>query len=198
MITSNRPKMNWLPAVMLALFVAGCTGAADISEPVTTSTRAPIGLAVNELRIVSEAPEPPTGTFKDKRNSARLVDSTRDFLGNRVRAGGGEGWAQMTITQAEIIERPLATTAGLKGLLLQEADAEFDADLGVRIAVMDGQGLERAFVEAKVGRTRPLSESLDVLGRTAEAEILIGDLLRQLDDQLTQAVDAELGEFKSF
>lgn len=193
-MTRKKPLLG----LLFVFSIAACTGADDIREPVTTSTRAPITFAVNELRIASEASEPVTSTFKDKRHSARLVDATREFLKNRVRAGGGVGWVKTTITQASIVERPLETTTGIKGLLIEEANAEFDADLAVKISVMDESGLERAYVEAKVGRTRPISESIDVLGRTAEAEILIGDLLRQLDDQMTVAVEGELAQFRSF
>lgn len=157
-----------------------------------------MALAVAELRIGATATEPASGNFKDRRYSARLVDSTQNFLKSRIRAGGGDGWAMVTVTNATIVERALETTEGIKGLLIKEADAEFVADLAVRVAVMDGLGLERAFVEAKVGRTRQLSEDLDVLGRTAVAEDLIDDLLRQLDDQLTLAVDTELADYKSF
>lgn len=191
-------KQKLVLALLLVLGTSACTTADDIREPVTTSARAPIAFAVNEIRIAVEAIEPSSGTFVDKRHSGRLIDSTHEFLKNRIRASGGEGWLRASISEASIVERPLETTQGLKGILIEEADAEFVADLGIRLAIMDGGGLERAFVEAKVGRTRALSENLDVLGRTAEAEILIGDLLRQLDDQLTVAVDSELSEFKSF
>ena len=189
---------NKFTMAVLLVGLLGCTTAEDIEETVTSSARAPISFAVNELIIANEAPPPTSGDFKDKRNSARLVDKTREFLQGRLRAGGGEGWVKTTIVQADLVERALETTPGIKGILIEEADAEFVGALTVRIAVMDAQGLEVAYVEAKVGRTRPISESIDVLGRTAEAEILIGDLLKQLDDQLTRAVDIELEDFKSF
>jgi len=190
--------MRAVGAILAMVSLVACSQPPDIEEPVTTSSRAPIALAVNELRIDNRSEPPADATFKDRRASESLVNATESFLANRLLADGGNGWLQADITDAAIIERPRQTTPGIRGALVEEADAELVADLTVRLGIFGADGLEQNAVDVKVGRTRQLSERLDVLQKTAEAESLVTDLLRQLDDQLTQAVDSYLAEFKTF
>ena len=148
----------------------------------TTSSRAPIALAVNEVRIDNRSEPPAEGSFKDRRHSETLVSATESFLQSRLLADGGNGWAQAEITHAVIVERERATTPGFKGAFVEEADSELIADLTVRLGIIGAAGIEENAVEVKVGRTRQLSEKMDVLQKSAAADILVNDLLRQLDD----------------
>ncbi|MEZ5823871.1 MAG: hypothetical protein R3C97_03745 [Geminicoccaceae bacterium] len=195
-----RPRaFRLLPlAVLLTLQLAACTAPETIEPAVTTSSRAPITLAVNQVRQAMEAPPPASGNFKDRRRSARLGEATKDFLGRRLLAGGGEGGLDAVVTEAILIERPRATTGGFKGFFIKEPDADLDASIAVRLSITDGTGLERAFAEIKVARTRAVTEGLDVIERDALSEALIEDLLRQLDEKLTSTIDIEMPEYKAF
>ena len=190
--------MSRIARLLLLAACVGCTSPEIIEPAVTTSSRAPIALVVNEIKVESEAAVPAEGNFKDRRRSARLVEATTAFVERRLLAGGGSGWLRALVTEASLIERPRETTGGIAGFFTSEPDADLVADIALRLIVMDELGLEKAFAELKVGRTRPVSEGLDAIERDAESEALITDLLRQLDDKLTDTIHTELPDLKAF
>ena len=186
-------------APFFALLLLGACTSPEIIEPaVTSSTRAPILLDVGEVRVESETPPLTEGDFKDRRRSKRLAEAVTDFLERRVLAGDGTGWVRLSITKASIIERPRSTTGGIVGVFTEEPDSDLNADVAVRLTVIDEVGLERSRHDIAVGRTRALGESLDVVERDAQGEALISDLLRQLDGKLTTTVDSELAYLRAF
>jgi hypothetical protein len=60
---------------------------------------------------------------------------------------------------------------------------------------MGGDGLEQSFVQTEVQRRRPILRNTSVMARDAEAERLIGDIIGQLDDELTQAARQHLDAY---
>ncbi|MCB2053230.1 MAG: hypothetical protein KDE35_03180 [Geminicoccaceae bacterium] len=186
------------PWAFAALLLAGCTSTEEIVPAVTTSPRAPLAMAVSEVEIEAAAAPVYEGDFKDKRRSERLVEATKEFLERRLLAAGGSGLLRATIVQAKLVERPRETKGGIAGVLTRESESTLDGEVGVRLTVIDGSGLEQVAAEVKIGRNRAVPPGLDVIEHDAFAEEFISDLLRQLDDKLTAAVDEDLASFKAF
>ncbi|MCB1969221.1 MAG: hypothetical protein R3D03_06240 [Geminicoccaceae bacterium] len=185
-------------AFALLVVLTACRSSADIEPAVTTSSRAPITLTVNEIHESIEASPPASGTFKDRRRSARLGEAAKSFLQTRLLAGGGSGTLNAVVTEATVIEHPRAKTSGFMDFFVSEPDADFEAELAVRLSITDGLGVETAFAEVKVARTRAVPEGLDVIEQDAISEALINDLLRQLDEQLTNTANDDLAAYKAF
>ena len=176
-----------------ALVVAACTPP-EIREPVTvTSAKPPLVFDLAEAVITDASELPQTATFRDRQWSERLREATEAFLIERLETGSGQGWLQVTIEDAHIIEQDLPAQTGIAAAFRREPDRVLDALLRVRIAVMGADGLEQVFTETEVSRRRPILRNTSVMARDAEAQRLIGDFLGQFDDALTQNVRQNLG-----
>ncbi len=187
--------MNSKPLLAL-LMLAGLVacGTTEVRQPADViSTKPPLVFSVSEITF-EEPLVPETGTgFRDRMRSERLADATLAFLTERLQIAGGSGWLQVVIEQARLVEEEIEAPTGVRATLTREPDRVLDALLSVRVAVMGADGLEQAFTEAEVQRRRPVLRNTSVMARDAEAERLIGDLISQLDDELTQAAQQFLG-----
>lgn len=187
--------MNSKPLLALLMLVGlvAC-GTTEVRQPADViSTKPPLVFTVSEITF-EEPLVPETGTgFRDRMRSERLADATLAFLTERLQITGGTGSLQVAIEQARLVEEEIDAATGVRATLTREPDRVLDALLSVRVAVMGADGLEQAFTEAEVQRRRPILRNSSVMARDAEAERLIGDLIGQLDDELTQAAQQFLG-----
>lgn len=176
-----------------ALLIAACTPP-EIREPVAvTSAKPPLIFNLAEAVITDPSQLPPTANFRDRQWSERLTEATKAFLIERLETGTGQGWLQVTIEDAHIIEQDLPPQTGVAAAFRREPDRVLDALLRVRLAVMGADGLEQVYTETEVSRRRPILRNTSVMTRDAEAQRLIGDFLGQFDDALTQNVRQNLG-----
>jgi hypothetical protein len=184
-----------LLAAFALLVLAACSGP-QVREPVeVTSTKPPLVFAVAELSIENMSPMPAEIDFRERQWTERLGAATEQFLRGRLETTSGIGWLQVTIDQARLIEDALPVATGVRATLAREPDRVLDALVKVRLSVMGADGLEQSFVEAEVQRRRPILRNTSVMARDAEAERLIGDLMVQLDDELTQAARQHLNAY---
>ncbi len=157
-----------------------------------SSVVAPIEFSVAQIEFSNPSTLPNDANFIDRRRSNELAEQATELLQQRLRAGGGEGLARVELRQASMIERPRPTQSGIQGFFTREASSEIDADLQVVITIVDALGLEQAFAEINVGRTRPILEGTNTVGRDADARITTYGVLNQLDEALEQAVAENL------
>jgi hypothetical protein len=179
-------RKSFLALLALAGLVA-CTPA-EQPEPIdVVSVKPPLVFTVSEIQFEEPlVPESGTG-FRDRLRSERLADQTMVFLNDRLQQAGGAGWLQVVIEQARLVEMELDAPSGVRATFTREPNRVLDALLKVRLTVFGADGLEQAFTEAEVQRRRPILRNTSVIARDAEADRLIGDIIGQLDDELTQA-----------
>jgi hypothetical protein len=179
-------RKSFLAVLALAGLVA-CTPA-EQPEPIdVVSVKPPLVFTVSEIQFEEPlVPESGTG-FRDRLRSERLADQTMVFLNDRLQQAGGAGWLQVVIEQARLVEMELDAPSGVRATFTREPNRVLDALLKVRLTVFGADGLEQAFTEAEVQRRRPILRNTSVIARDAEADRLIGDIIGQLDDELTQA-----------
>jgi hypothetical protein len=184
-----------LLSTLVLVAVAAC-GAPEIREPVdVTSTKPPLVFAVADLSVENQSTTPAATGFRGRQWTERLVAATETFLDDRIETTSGMGWLLVTIEEARLIEQELPVETGVRAAFVREPDRVLDALLRVRLSVMGGDGLEESFVRAEVQRRRPILRNTSVMARDAEAERLIGDLMQQFDDELTQAARQHLGPY---
>jgi hypothetical protein len=182
-------------AAFALLVLAACSGP-QVREPVDViSTKPPLVFAVGELIIENVSLMPADIGFRQRQWTERLGAATEQFLLDRLETTSGIGWLQVSIDEARLIEDALPVATGVRATLTREPDRVLDALVRIRLSVMGADGLEQSFVEAEVQRRRPILRNTSVMARDAEAERLIGDLMVQLDDELTQAARQHLGAY---
>lgn len=184
-----------LLAALALLVLAACSGP-QVREPAdVTSTKPPLVFALAELSIEDDSTPSADAGFRARQWTERLSAATEGFLRDRLETTGGTGWLLATIDEARLIEEELPAVTGVRAALAREPDRVLDALLRVRLSVMGADGLEQSFVETEVQRRRPILRNTSVMARDAEAERLIGDLMLQFDDELTQAARQHLSAY---
>ena len=184
-----------LVAALTLIVLAACSGP-ELREPVdVTSTKPPLVFAVADLTVENESMIAADTGFRARQWTERLVGATQIFLDERLETTSGIGWLLVTIEEARLIEEELPVESGIRATFRREPDSVLDALLRVRLSLMGADGLEQSFVQTEVQRRRPILRNTSVMARDAEAERLIGDLMSQFDDELTQAVRQHLSAY---
>ncbi|MEO1017892.1 MAG: hypothetical protein AAFY56_09380 [Pseudomonadota bacterium] len=196
--TSRLPFVAVAPpffGILLLLALSAC-GPREPAPPAPYSSNAgPIQFSVAQIEYTNPSTISDNLTFIDRRRSEELGAQTLTLLEQRLQAGGGEGLARVEVLEASVIEGIRPTQGGFRGFFTREASGEIDSNISVRVTLVDGFGLEQGFAEAKVGRTRPILEGTSALGREADAQIVIYNILGQLDAALDETVAANLQPF---
>ena len=184
-----------LLSILVILVLAACTGP-ELRQPIeAVSTKPPLVFTVAELALEDRSSVPENVGFRDRERSARLQEATKEFLDERLRTGMGEGWLQVTIEEARVLEEALELEGTAREAITRAPDRVLDVLVRVRLAVMGPDGFEQAAVQAEAQRRRPIPRNTSVMAMDAEANRLIGDLLVQFDDELTAAVQEQLGAY---
>lgn|GEM_PF-2268167 len=184
-----------LLSALVILVLAACTGP-ELRQPIeAVSAEPPLVFTVAELALEDRSSLPENVGFRDRERSARLLEATKEFLDERLRTGMGEGWLQVTIEEARVLEEVLELEGTAREALTRAPDRVLDVLVRVRLAVMGPDGVEQAAVQAEAQRRRPIPRNTSVMAMDAEANRLIGDLLVQFDDELTAAVQQQLAAY---
>lgn len=182
-------------SALVVVVVAACTGP-EMRQPIeAVSPKPPMVFNVAELAVEDRSTLPETMGFRDRERSARLLEATQVFLDERLRTGMGEGWLQVTIEEARVLEQVLELEGTAREAITRAPDRVLDVLVRVRLAVMGADGFEQAAVFAEAQRRRPIPRNTSVMAMDAEANRLIGDFLAQFDDELTAEVQRQLNPY---
>ena len=180
-----------LAAAVAMPLLAGCTTAPEPGAPTFGGTP-PIRLAVGSVDVQSQAQNLPS-QFIDLRRTDQLVAAATAYLKQRVQAAGGAGTARAVIEQASLVE-PRPVPSGITGAITG-GPRQLVGALAVRIAVVDGTGVEKAYARARVDLKRPIREGSSVVQRDRLARALMNDLIESVDKSLRATVKENLGAY---
>jgi hypothetical protein len=187
-----------MPAFRRHLLVAGvlvlataCTRSPD-PGPIEAPPVAPIQLGIESLEVVDQVQSLPLN-FIDRRRTDEMLAATRTYLVQRLQAGGGSEFGRAVIEEASMVEQTLPR-GGITGAITGPT-RELVASLAVRVAIVDGLGIEKAYARAKVERKRPVRDASSIMERDRLARDLVNELLKGLDASLQSAVRENLGAY---
>lgn len=175
----------------IALPLAGCTTVPEPGAP-NFGAAPPIRLAVASVDVQSQVQNLPT-QFIDLRRTDGLVAATKAFLAQRVQATGGSETARAVIEQASLVEQHGAAQ-GVAGAITG-GPVQLVGVLSVRIAVVDGTGVEKAYSRARVDLKRPVAEGSSVVERDRLARAMVNDLIEAVDRSLQASVKENLAPY---
>jgi hypothetical protein len=183
--------MAWRAAA-LALSLAACapTGI-ESPPPFDPAAFPPIRLAVGAVEVASVAQYPAGMGFIARRRSEQLAQDAQAYLRSRLSAAGGGDVARATVEEATLIERPRPTDRGVVAAATQP-DWEMAGVLALKVAIVDGLGIEESFASSRVEITRSISERASVEAKDAFARTMINDLIAASSTELQTSIDQNL------
>lgn len=186
------------PALAALVLIGGCTQGAKDPGPLTFADVPPIRLGVHGITV--EEPQPgavPAGNFIDRQRTEILLQATRDYLQTALQATGGADWGKAVIEEAVLVERPRELRGGITGALTREPARDLVGILAVRVAAVDGLGIEKAYARARVEMKRSVLEGTKVIARDQLARSLIKDMLDQMNTLLRSSIEENLSGYAS-
>ena len=181
---------RWVRATTLLLLLAACTPTQE-TPPAAVATTPPIRLAVGSVEVASVAQYPANMNFIGRRRSEALAQEAQTFLRSHLLAEGGADFARATVEEASIIERARATAGGV---LSTEPTWEMVGVLALKVAIVDGLGIEQSFASSKVEITRSLSPRTGFEAKEAFTRSLGNDLIQAASRELEQSIEQNLAD----
>ena len=137
---------RWVRATTLLLVLAACTPTKESAPVAVAPPTPPIRLSVGSVEVTSVAQLPANMNFIGRRRSEALAQEAQTFLRSHIVAEGGADFARATVEEASIIERARATEGGV---LSTEPTWEMVGVLALKVAVVDGLGIEQSFASSQ-------------------------------------------------
>ncbi len=185
---------RWVRATGLVLMLAACTPTADTPPPAPAPVLPPIRLAVGSVEVASEAQYPANMNFIGRRRSELLAQDAQTFLRSRLEAAGGVDVAKATVVEATIIERAPDNPGGA---LSTQPSWEMSGTLALKVAIVDGFGVEQGFASSRVQITRSISPRMGVEAKDNFSRTLSSDLVQASSRELEQSITRNLASHVS-
>ncbi len=184
-----------LAAAATLLLLAACTRA----EPPPTldlGSLPAVRLAVQTIEVENRAQVPAGGNFIARRRSEQLATDAASYLRTRVAAVGGAEFARATVEEASLVEQARETYGG-GGLLSTEPDWEMVGVLALRVAVVDGLGVESGVATARNEIRRSLSRRASIEAKDRFTRQLSNDLIAAAGRDLDRSVEQNLAAYRA-
>ncbi|MGE3290371.1 MAG: hypothetical protein AB7I59_07250 [Geminicoccaceae bacterium] len=185
------------PVVAAAALLASCAPTNVASPPAFDPTKYPaIRLAVGNIDVSSVATYPTSMGFIARRRSEQLSQDAQAFLRARLEAAGGSDFARATVEEAILIEQPRAVDRGVVAAATQP-NWEMAGVLALKVAVVDGLGIEQSYASSRVEIKRSISERASVEAKDDFARTIINDLIAASSTELESSINQNLADRKA-
>lgn len=155
---------------------------------ITFSHRPMIDVDVAEIRIVRAFT--PNATLANVEGEFPIapMEMAARWAEDRLRAVGTSGALTYTVSEASVIETPLAKTEGLTGIVTVDQSERYDAVLTVQIDATDPVSGKSASSSSTVRRSRTVAEDITLNEREGIWYQMTEDLGNDLDAQLDRTI----------
>jgi len=196
MITFSRLRKS-LPALAGLVLLAACTtpDPAPRYAEITFASQPKIALSVSEIAAEATYREPQTDPNVEHRAPVSFRGEAMEWAAERLLASGGVFTATLVVEEASIVLEDLATDEGLSGAFKTEQAERYTASIRARLVIRDRSGAQRGLASAFAQRSSTLPEDRTLLDQERLLYTLIADTLSDLDTQMEQAINDNLGAF---
>ena len=111
-----------------------------------------------------------------RRRSEQLSQDAQAFLRSRLVAAGGSDFARATVEEASLVEQARPTNEGVLASAT-EPNWEMVGVLALKVAIVDGLGIEQSFASSRVEIKRTISQRASVEAKDDFARTIINDLI---------------------
>ena len=152
----------------------------------------PFRLAVGRINIVNEYREPMKKPNVEHEFPIAPGRAAERWVRDRLQAGGGDGYAKVTIKEASAIETVLRKkTEGLRAALTTEPSERYDVAIEFVIEVSNNRG-NRDGIEGRYAAHRSVLESISLNDREKTQYELVKTTMEGLNDILDREIKRRL------
>ena len=126
----------------------------------------------------------------------QLSQDAQAFLRSRLVAAGGRDFARATVEEASLVERARPTNEGVVASAT-EPNWEMVGVLALKVAIVDGLGIEQSFASSRVEIKRTISERAGVEAKDNFARTITADLIAASSRGLETSIDQDLADRKA-
>lgn len=184
-------------AGLSGLILAGCTTPPPAPRyPELTFTHLPtFRLDAAALEIVDGFTSPFASPNVEHLMPVSPAAGMRRWAEGRLMPVGRGGRIVFTITDAAVIETPLAPTPGVRGVVTKDQSERYDARLEVRMTVDGGDNRRRGELTAEAMRSRTVPEGMSLNEREAIWFQMTEELVMAMNGELEAAIPSFLRPF---
>ncbi|MFQ5774001.1 MAG: hypothetical protein ACE5GS_05755 [Kiloniellaceae bacterium] len=179
-------------ALAAALLVALAACAAPPPRPefpqITFQNLPPIRLDVREVTVEQAYRPPAKAPNVDHRFPVPPADAAMRWARDRLVAAGATRRAHYVVRDASVVETPLKTTGGLKGMFTTEPSERYDARVVVELRIIADDGRVAGSATAEAVRSRSVPEDITLNEREKVWYEMTEDIMRELNGQLEQTI----------
>lgn len=185
------------PVLTVGLLIAACAPSNVTSPPPFDPAQYPaIRLAVGSIDVSSAATYPANMGFIARRRSEQLAQDAQAFLRSRLTAVGGSEFARATVEEASLVEEPRPVDRGVVAAATQP-NWQMAGVLALKVAIVDGLGIEQSYASSRVEIKRSISERASVEAKDDFARTLINDLIAASSAELENSINQNLADRKA-
>lgn len=183
--------------LVLPLAAAACSTppAAPQLPPLTYNALPPIRLDVAQVRIEQSYQAPGTAPHVDHLFPQIPAQVAAQWARDRLQAGGQNGEAVFTVTDASATDTSLPRSQGLAALTTVDQTNRYDLNIAVRLQVTSGDGMRHGTVQASAARSQTVSEKTTPEQRQVVWYQLTQQTMNDLNVKLEREIGAHLAGF---
>lgn len=187
---------KFLALAFAALALASCqeAPAPAQSAPIQFGGKPPIRLNVAQINVVETYKAPMAAPNVDHTMPTPPIVAVKQWVGQRLVAGGAQGTLEVTVEDASVKETRLPVKGGVEGFFTDQQDARYDAHIRLTMRLYDGVNtISVAEASAEVGSMRTINQKATV----AQREAMFNSMLQQMMLQLDSEAEARLRQYFS-
>ena len=181
----------------LLLLMAGCSGTPPAQKfpELSWSRLPPITLKVSQVEVVKAYVPSDQAPHVETLPPRTLIDAADRWARDRLRVGGGAGFARFIITDASMVEVALPVQSGLAYAFTTQQAKRYDAHVAARLEILDASGklLGQVMAEASNSRSIPQDASQRQINDTWY--LIVEGAMIDLNAELDRNIRAHLGPF---
>lgn len=188
------PRPARLAALLLGLVGLLVLGACTTPPPeaafpqITFAHKAPIKLAVGEVVVERAYSSPGAPPNVEHLFQVPPGAAAERWARDRLVAAGTGGRARYVVKEASVVEVPLETSGGIKGLVTTEQSERYDARLAVEIELVAEGGRTEGTATARAERSISVPEDATLTEREQAWFRMVETMMTELDAQLEQTI----------
>lgn len=182
---------------LLAFLVPALTPAAGRAQAAGGfgfGNRPVITLDVAEIEVVNTYVAPLQPPNVEHTLSVTPAESVRLWVQERLKAGGTTGKLRVTIKQASIVEVQLPRTTGIRGWFTTDQTQRYDGTLSVALQLEQPAKNFTGSTETIVTSSKSVSEDVTLDQRQVTWDVMVHEMARDMDNQLSQGIRNNLAD----